>query len=153
MRVTLNTEQHERLLGGHLVMLWNTDPSNLVEPHSHVVIDDYRVFVNSAAVVETEKKPVQRLTVQIAGGASVIESTEAERKAYVLAMVYELEIAEKERMRQKLINPWIDIQHLYKRIMDGLHCTGDEAYQLLEPLFGTRLEVFRTGKFVRLMEH
>lgn len=152
MRVTLNTEQHTRLLGGHLVMLWNTDPSNLVEPPSHVVIDDYRVFVNSAAVVKTEKKPVKRLTVQIAGGASVIESTEAERVAYVRAMIRELEMSEALRLRQRLVNPWIKVENLYTRIQFGLHCTRTEVRELLRPLWDQGiLESNKNNRYVRVI--
>lgn len=152
MRVTLNTEQHTRLLGGHLVMLWNTDTSNLVEPRSHVVIDDYRVFVNSAAVVKTPKKPVQRLTVQISGGASVIESTEAERVAYARAMIHELEMSESIRLRQRLVNPWIKVERLYERIQSGLLCSRNEARELLKPLWNAGfLETNKTKRFVRVI--
>lgn len=151
MRINLNNNQHGRLLDGHLVMLWNTDLSDLVEANSHIVINDYHVFVNSASLVKTEKPPVQRLTVKIAGACSVIESTEKERQAYALAMMHELELVEKAKRKQVMCHPWIAVNDLYARIQDGLLCTFSECDALLQTLAGVHLEVFRTGKFVRVM--
>lgn len=82
----------------------------------------------------------------------MIESTEAEQLAYARAMVHELEIAEKERMRQQLLNPWIKVENLYKRIQHGLQCTRDEARELLLPVWHQGiLEANKTKRYVRIV--
>lgn len=136
-------------------MLFNTDIADLVEQQTHVVIDDYRCFVNSATLIKHSKPQVQRLTVKIAGACSVIESTEAERVAYARAMIHELEISEKirlHRLRLKMANPWIKKENLYRRIMDGLNCTRAEAYNLVVPFWDAGLlERNKTNRYFRVV--
>lgn len=152
MRIKLNTEQHTRLLGGHPVMLWNTDTSDLVEPRSYVVIDEYRCFVNSAQLLTHQNPPVQRVIACISGVNHMLESTDAERVAYARAMIRELEMSEAIRLRQRLVNPWIKVERLYERIQTGLLCTRDEARILLSPLWHSGfLEVNKTNRYVRVV--
>ena len=64
----------------------------------------------------------------------MIESTEAERQAYVRAILIEQQIVEKIRLRQKNQPIWIKLENLYNRIISGLQCSRSEARLLLRPL-------------------
>lgn len=64
----------------------------------------------------------------------MIESTEAERQAYVRAILIEQQIVEAIRLRQKYQPTWIKVERLYDRLISGLQCNRSEARLLLRPL-------------------
>lgn len=79
----------------------------------------------------------------------MIEATELEVKAYCMAMVHEIELAEEARHRQPL-PVWVPAVEIYERIASGLQCTVNAAQTLLNKMAEAGLvEVHESGRAIR----
>lgn len=86
--------------------------------------------------------------------AMTIESTLEQRQAYAKAMLYELEMSEQQRLKQKIVPPWISVKRLYARIEQGLQCNRDEVASLLLPYWNQGcIERRPTNRYIRLIRY